>query len=612
VFEARAAACPDAVATVFGNQQLTYGELNERANQLARLLVTLGVGRETPVGVYVERSTEYIISLLAVLKAGGTYVPLDLDYPPQRLQFMLADAVVAVVITRQNAPVELDLRGISLVNLSADAQLIAAGGKKNLRNVAAPESLAYLIYTSGSTGEPKGVAVPHRGVVRLVRGQDYAPFDAHQRFLLLASTSFDASTFELWGALLNGAACVIFPQQPLDFQLLESVIREQGVTCLWLTAGLFNQIVDARPSVLETVPHVLAGGEALSVSHVEKALKRLPQLRLTNGYGPTESTTFACTYRIEPGSTFPTGSVPIGRPLAHTYCYLLDEQLKPVPAGTPGELYLGGDGLARGYHNRPELTAEKFIADPYRSQPGASLYKTGDLARYLPDGNLEFLGRIDQQVKIRGYRIELGEIETALAKHPDVLKVVVLAREDVPHHRNLVAYVVSRKESAVTAVQLRDFLGLKLPAYMIPVAFVALPDLPLTPNGKIDRNALPAPRLPAEETSAKPASPATTLEQEVAGVWGKVLQRPVSGLDHNFFEAGGDSLRLASLHVHLQQLLGRKFPITDLFLYTTIRALAAHFNSSQKSATPSDPGRLRAEQQRQAFSAQSRTRRLTK
>ncbi len=603
LFQGQVTITPDAVAVVFKDRQLTYHELNERANRLAAYLRNLGVKPETLVGLFADRSAEYVICVLAILKAGGAYVPLDTDYPVERLQFMLVDSAVPVVIADQTLPKDLDMRGIIVVDLTSDVRLIQAGPKSDLDIINNAGHLAYVIYTSGSTGQPKGVAVPHRGVVRLVRGQNYVDFDNRQRFLLHASTSFDAATFEMWGPLLNGATCVIFPKQPLDFQKLETVIRQHGVTCLFLTTGLFNQIVDARPSVLETVDHVLTGGEIMSVPRVQKAMQLLPRLQLANIYGPTESTTFACFYPIKKGVAS-AGSMPIGRPIANTTLYILDTSLQPVPIGFGGELYIGGDGLARGYHNRPELTAERFISNPFSPEPDARLYKTGDLARYLPDGNIEFLGRIDHQVKIRGFRIELGEIEAVLGRHPNILNVVVIAREDIPDHKQLVAYLVIRQEPAPTSAELRDFLLQSLPNYMVPVSFVTLPILPLTSNGKIDRKALPDPNQSAIAIRSVSAIPETALEKSIASIWQDVLQLTTTELDHNFFEIGGDSLRIASVHDRLQKLLGRQFPITDLFAHTTIRSLAAHFNSSRNPNGAVDALRMRAQRQRQSFSAQ--------
>ena len=428
LFEEQVEQTPDAVAVVADHRTLTYGELNDSANRLAHRLRQLGVGRETRVAVYLDRSVEFVISVLGILKAGGAYVPLGLNYPTDRLRFMLVDSGAEVIVTMGPVPAGLGRRGLVILDLAQDAASINANPSTDPAPLGTADDLAYVMYTSGSTGWPKGVAIPHRGVVRLVRGQDYAEFDSTQRFLFLASTCFDASTFELWGPLLNGAVCVVFCPVLPDFEALEQVVRHQRITCLWLTAGLFNQIVDERPTVLASVGHVLAGGDALSVRHVQRALEMFPALRLTNGYGPTEATTFSCTHPIDQNTSLATGSVPIGRPIANTCCYILDAHGHPTPIGVAGELHVGGDGLAHGYLNLPELTAERFVPHPFSRETGARLYKTGDMARYLPDGTIEFLGRRDQQVKIRGFRIELGEIESALETHPDVQACAVVAQ----------------------------------------------------------------------------------------------------------------------------------------------------------------------------------------
>ncbi len=579
--------------------QLTYLELNERANQLAHHLRALKVGAETPIGVYVDRSLEFVVSVLGILKAGGAYVPLDTSYPAERLQFLLADSGVPVVISNQPFPKEVTLGEIAVVNLTTESHLITARPTENPTLINHPENLAYVIYTSGSTGRPKGVAIPHRGVVRLVRGQDYAAFDCRQRFLLLASTSFDAATFELWGPLLNGAVCVVYPNQPLDFQQLELFIRQHRVTCMWLTAGLFNQIINIRPSVLETVEHVLTGGDALSVPHVQRAMKLLPALRLTNGYGPTESTTFACCHAIQPGETFPNGSVPIGRPIAHTQCHLLDEQLKPVPAGVAAELYIGGDGLARGYWKRPELTAEKFIAHPFDSEPSARLYRTGDLARYLPDGNLEFLGRLDQQVKIRGFRIELGEIEAVLGQHPAVRDCVVVAREIQPGEKELLACLVIQPELMPTVAELRAFLLKRLPDYMVPAAFVKLDKLPLTPNGKIDRKALPDPAENLLESGTQFVAPRTSTEEILAKIWRELLRTDRIGIHDNFSALGGHSLLAVRLIFRIQAAFQVELPGRLISEFPTI----AELGLAVESATKGTPARVDSKLARQPRNA---------
>jgi amino acid adenylation domain-containing protein len=438
LFEAQVRRDPDAVALLHGDDRLSYGELNRRANRLAARLFALGVGPDERVGLCIERSPEMVVGVLGILKAGGAYVPLDPDYPAERLAFMTADARLRVLVAGEKA---LGLLPPTLI-AGLDVVLLEAGDlgalDANPPVSAQGGSLAYVMYTSGSTGRPKGVEVPHRAVTRLVRETGYADFGPQQVFLQFAPISFDASTLELWGPLLNGGRLVLAPPHSLSLEELGEILERYGVTTLWLTAGLFHQFAEHRLELLRPVRQLLAGGDALSVPHVRRVLAGLPETRLINGYGPTESTTFTCCYPMQGARLF-EASVPLGRPIANTVVHLLDRHGAPVPVGVAGELCAGGDGLSRGYLGRPELTAERFVPDP--SGEGR-LYRTGDLARHLPDGRVEFLGRIDQQVKIRGFRIEPGEIESRLGEHPGIRQAVVTAREDVPGDRSLVAYVV--------------------------------------------------------------------------------------------------------------------------------------------------------------------------
>ncbi|MBM4259692.1 MAG: amino acid adenylation domain-containing protein [Deltaproteobacteria bacterium] len=500
---------PDAVAVVCAEEHVPYRVLNARANRLAHYLQKKGVQRETLVGVCLERSLDMTVALLAILKAGGAYVLLDPHYPTERLRFMLEDTAVSIILTQEkffplfsNAEAaEVGSTGNPTPHPLCDAQQLVCLdtewdtiNKERVDNpacVTTADDCAYVMYTSGSTGRPKGVAVPHRGITRLLFGVDYVQLDTQQKLLHLAPISFDASTFEIWGALLHGGTCVLYPAQVPSPHELGALVKRHGVTTLWLTASLFNTVIGTEPGALSGVRQLLIGGEALSVAHVRRALALLPTTRITNGYGPTESTTFACCYHIPRQLAANLTSVPIGTPISNTTVYILDQYLSPLPVGVPGELYIGGDGLACGYLHRPEQSAEKFIPDPFSSRPGARLYRTGDMVRYLPDGNIEFLGRRDTQVKIRGYRIELGEIEATLQTHPAVQSAVVLAREDVPEDKQLIAYIVGHHGSSPPLSALCAFLRTTLPDYMLPVAFVVVERIPLTPNGKVDRNALP-------------------------------------------------------------------------------------------------------------------------
>jgi len=482
LFEVQVARTPDATAVTFENQQLTYSELNARANQLAHYLSKVGVGPEVLVGICVERSLEMVIGLLGILKAGGAYVPLTPSYPKERLAFMLEDAQVSVLLTHEHLLNSLPEHKAKVVCLNSDLENIAHENVENPNSMTTPENLAYVIYTSGSTGKPKGISVPHQAVNRLVCNTNYVQLQSSDRIAQASNCSFDAATFEIWGALLHGARLIGFTKDiVLSPQAFATQIREQKISVLFLTTALFNQLASEVPWAFNSVKHLLFGGEAVDPKWVKEVLKNGPPKRLLHVYGPTESTTFTSWYLVQEAPENAT-TIPIGRPISNTQIYLLDSPLNPVPVGVPGELCIGGGGLARDYLNRPELTAEKFIPNPFSDEPDARLYKTGDLARYLPDGNIEFLGRLDYQVKLRGFRIELGEIEAVLSQHLAVRDIVVLAREDEPGNKRLVAYVVPTQNQKPTIDELRRFLSEKLPGYMVPSAFVLLSNLPLTPS----------------------------------------------------------------------------------------------------------------------------------
>nr|UYH37520.1 amino acid adenylation domain-containing protein [Myxococcaceae bacterium MCy9487] len=454
LFTAQATASPERVALSLGRRQLTYGELDARSNQLARHLRTLGVGAETPVALYVERSLEMVVGLLGILKAGGVYVPLDPADPPARLRTLLALAGASTLLTQRHLAAALPETGARIVCIDEDEPALASISRARLPVELHREQLAYILFTSGSTGEPKAVCVPHRGVVRLVKDADYVRIRQDDVFLQLAPLAFDASTFEIWGSLLNGSRLAIMPPHAPTLEEIGAAIRQHAVTILWMTAGLFRVMVQERIEDLRPVRQLLAGGDVLPVAEVHRVLESLEGCRLINGYGPTENTTFTCCHVLTAPARV-TGSVPIGRPISHTHVYVLDANLRPVPVGLVGELYAGGEGVARGYLGRPDLTAQSFVPHPFSDAPGARLYRTGDLARWLPDGTLAFVGRADGQAKLRGFRIDPGELESLLARHPAVKQATVQIREDSPGDKRLVAYVVPEPDQGppVEAVQ---------------------------------------------------------------------------------------------------------------------------------------------------------------
>ncbi|HKB56962.1 MAG TPA: amino acid adenylation domain-containing protein, partial [Lacunisphaera sp.] len=593
LFEAQAARTPAAVAVTQGGRQLSYWQLNERANQIARYVRRIGASPGSLVGVCLERSTDLIAALLGIVKAGCAYVSLDPAYPPERLAFLLEDTRAPVLLTEEKlraivntaigpVPSGAERRTPFVVCLDTSDGNIARESTANLPPAATAESLAYVSYTSGSTGQPKGVGVPHRGVVRLVQGTDYAHFGPDETFLQFAPVAFDASTLEIWGALLNGGRLAVFPPGLRSLEELGRFIRENQITTLWLTAGLFHQMVDHQLDSLRGVRQLLAGGDVLSVAHVTRALERLDGTRLINGYGPTENTTFTCCHRIS-GPPPAGGSVPIGRPIANSQVFILDAALQPVPAGVPGELYAGGDGLARGYLNQPELTREKFVPHPFSARPGACLYRTGDRARWRTDGSIEFLGRIDRQVKIRGFRVELEEIETVLEQHPAVRQAAVVARARATGEKQLIAYAVCGPTTPTTA-ELRQYLQQKLPDYMRPASFVFLDELPLNANGKVDRDALPAVADTAAGNDTGFCAPRNQTEGQLAAIWERVLGLRLVGIDDNFFELGGHSLAGVRLIAQIETEFGRKIPLASLFQAPTVAQLAQLLHQNEPAA----------------------------
>jgi amino acid adenylation domain-containing protein len=584
LFEDQVERTPHAVAVVYEERQLTYQELNRRANQLAHYLRRLGVGPEVLVGLCVERSPDMIVGVLGILKAGGAYVPLDPAYPPDRLAFMLADSRAPVLLTQKRFNIWKAADGMQVVNLDEDLEQIRQESEENPASdgVMATHA-AYIIYTSGSTGTPKGVVVEHRSLVNYMHAASAAyALEPADRVLQFAPLSFDASAEEIYPCLARGATLVLRTPSMIDsIPLFLKKCQEWKLTVLGLPTAFWHELTRKLVADALSLPPslrlVIIGGERALPELVASWQKHVgPAVQLVNTYGPTEATIVATMYRV-PAAAKPAETlreVPIGRPIPNARVYILDQHLNVVPIGVPGELHIGGAGLARGYLNRSELTEEKFIPNPYSTEPGARLYKTGDLVRYLPTGEIEFLGRIDQQVKIRGFRIELGEVEAALGKHPHVREALVLAREDASGNKSLVAYVVPAGDFALTSSSLRRFMLEQLPGYMVPAAFVILEAFPLTPSGKIDRLALPAPELTRPELAESYAAPTSPVQQQLVEIWEELLEvRPI-GIRDNFFELGGHSLLAVRLVDRIEQVWGKKIAASTLLAGPTIERLS--------------------------------------
>ncbi len=571
---------PDAVAVTFEDKALTYRELNRRANQLAHYLRRLGVESETLVGLYLERSLEMVVSILGILKAGGAYLPLDPTYPWDRLAFMLEDSRAPVLLTQAGLVGELLTRGAKIVCVDADWAAIAHESEANPVSGVTADNLAYVIYTSGSTGRSKGVLLQHRGLCNFVIEQSRGfGIEAGSRVLQFASLSFDASVAEIFDVLVRGATlCQASRDTLASVTDLVRLMREQAITAVTLPPSLLALLPADDLPALRTV---ISAGESCPV---EIAIRWSAGRRFINAYGPTEATVGPCWYLVEDADQLGT-TVPIGRPIANVQLYVLDEQLQPVPVGVPGELYIGGVCLARGYLNQPELTAERFISHPFSTEPGARLYKTGDLTRYRPDGNLDFLGRTDNQVKIRGFRIELGEIEAALTQHPAVREAAVLAREDEPGQKRLVAYVVSTRDPAPSVSELKGFLKEKLPDYMVPSAFVAMEALPRLPSNKVDRRALPAPDQTRPELESAYAAPRTPIEEILAGIWAQVLGVRQVGIHDNFLDLGGHSLLATQLISRVREAFQVELPLRSLFETPTVAGLAVQVEAARQAAS---------------------------
>jgi len=583
--ETQAAQRPDALAVAHGKEQITYRELNERANQLAHYLREHGVGLEVRVGVLLERSVNFIVAVLGIIKAGGSYVPLDGTYPKQRLQFMQEDAGVRLLLTERKQA-DVAANGIEVVYLEDAAELFENISRENPEQVNRGEDLAYVMYTSGSTGQPKGVAVTHRGINRMVRNQMFIKFESSDRVAQTSNVSFDASTFEIWGTLLNGATLVVLPKETVLSPLeLKRETAKQKISVMFLTTALFNQMAQSVPEAFASLRYFVFGGEASDAHAVKRVIERGRPQHLVNGYGPTEGATFTTTY--EAGEVAPSWrTLPIGKPISNTEVWVLDRQGQRVPVGVAGELFIGGDGIAREYLGRPELTAERFVPNPFSKEPGARLYRTGDLVRYRDDGgNLDFLKRVDHQVKVRGFRVELGEIEAALDQYWAISESVVIDNDDLPGGTRLIAYIVPEEGVEPTSAELYAFLKEKIPSYMIPSIFVPLKAIPLTPNGKVNRAELPVPELTDDGANANFVAPRTPLEETLAEIWRETLGVTQVGVESNFFDLGGHSLLATRVVSQVRERFGVELPLRVLFESPTISGLAQHLDVVQVQDT---------------------------
>ncbi|OMI08000.1 hypothetical protein BVL54_19720 [Bacillus paralicheniformis] len=580
LFEEQAMKTPDQTALVFGAQRMTYRELNKKANQTARLLREKGIGRGSVAAIIAERSFEMIIGIIGILKAGGAYLPIDPETPKDRMAFMLSDTKAAVLLTQGKAADGIDCEA-DIVQL--DKKASDGFSKEPLSSVNDSGDTAYIIYTSGSTGTPKGVVTPHYSVIRVVQNTNYIDITEDDVILQLSNYSFDGSVFDIFGALLNGASLVMIEKEALlNINRLGSAINEEKVSVMFITTALFNIIADLHVDCLSNLRKILFGGERASIPHVRKVLNHVGRDKLIHVYGPTESTVYATYYFINEIDE-KADTIPIGSPLANTSVLIMDEAGKLVPIGVPGELCIAGDGLSKGYLNREELTAEKFIPHPFI--PGERLYKTGDLAKWLPDGNIEFIGRIDHQVKIRGFRIELGEIESRLEMHEDINETIVTVREDGENRPYICAYITAKRE--ISLDELKGFLGEKLPEYMIPAYFVNMDKLPLTKNGKVDRKALPEPDRSAG-TEAEYEAPRNYVEQRIISILEDVLGTERMGISCHFFDKGGNSLKAMQAVHSINKTFGIDMRISTFFKHPTAKSLARFVLTAEAESAVSE------------------------
>lgn len=576
LFAEHAAAHPDAESLVFGTKRLTYKQLDQQSNRIAHFLRNQGICHEDRIGIFMDRSADMIVSMLGILKAGGAYVPIDPDYPAERLKFIVEDTMVRLVLTERRVHTPLPTTA-PLIYVDGSDSPIRACSQEPVANISTPESIAAVIYTSGSTGQPKGVCIPHRAAVRTVCNTNHVDATRQDRIAQVGSPSFDAAILEIWLALANGATLIGMRRETLlDFAELINLLGNERITILVVNTAYVHQIGREAPDVLKGIRKVLFGGEAAEPEPLRNLLKHVGPGVLVNGYGPAEGCVISTYYEI---NSVPEDAitVPIGRPVTNAQVYLLDSHMQPAPIGVQGEIYIGGSGVARGYWNRPEVTAQRFIPDPFSGKPGGLLYRTGDLARMRGDGEFEFLGRIDEQVKIRGHRIELAEVRQAIASHPDVKQIYLWVREDQPGDKRLVAYITLH--SVLASESLRRHVKSKLPSYMLPAAFVVVDSIPLNTNGKADRRALPPPNERPDLTSDFQA-PQTGLERLLTGIWLELLRIDTIGVNDNFFDLGGHSLLAARLIARIEKETGHNVPIATLFEAPTIAQLANKLTQS--------------------------------
>lgn len=626
LFEEQAQKTPDNVAVVFEEQQLTYAELNQKANQLAQYLQQRGVKPDVVVGLCVERSLDAIVGLLGILKAGGAYLPLDPALPMEGIVFRLQDAQASVLLTQQRLVATVQIPATPIIYLDGDWNEIAQHSDANPTSDVTSENLVYVMFTSGSTGKPKGVAVEHQQLLNYYYAiQDSLNLPANANFATVSTLAADLGNTVVFTSLCTGGCLhIVSAERAANSAALAQYCQKHPIDCLKIVPSHLAALL-ASSSAQSILPRqlLIVGGEAASWHLIEQIQEQAPNCRILNHYGPTETTIGVLTYPVKSRQASDgAATVPLGRPLANTQVYILDEQLQPVPLGVKGELYIAGAGLARGYLNRPDLTTERFIANPFTdlgledsthnaesgetnaqfSNPKSSarLYKTGDIVRYLPDGNIEFIGRSDYQVKVRGFRIELGEIEAVLAQHPGVQQVVVAVREEEPNDKRLVAYVVSNREQAPSVSDLRGFLKEKLPDYMIPSVFMPLKALPLTANGKVDRLSLPAPDSLRPELDATYVAPQTEVEHAIATIWQELLHLEKVGINDNFFELGGHSLLLVQVHSKLQAIFHNDISIIHLFEYPTVSSLANYLSQAKSQPNSFEESKKRAESRRNA------------